>query len=142
MKETSIKQELKEGKTVIYYTMGISMEPLLKARRTHVVLTPVSKPQKYDILLYERQDGKYVLHRLLNIKNDFFYIRGDNTFYLEKIHPSQIIGKVSRVYRNGRYIDVEKSFIYKVYVLVNIWSYPLRFFRYKLKKLRARKQRG
>lgn len=132
MKETTIEDELREGKTVVYYTVGVSMRPLLVERETHVVIKPINIlngknfANDKDILLYIRRNGDYVLHRLIQQDEDYFFMRGDNTLGLERIKKSQAIGVVERIYKNGQYIDVDNDSEYKAYVERRIKNYPVR----------------
>ncbi len=130
----TIKAELAAGKTVMFYTVGISMRPLLKERQTHVMIVPSDSFQKNDIVLYIRSNGNYVLHRLLRQDKDILYIRGDNTYTLESVKKSSAIGRVSHIYKNGKYIDVSTDKKYKVYVFFRNISYPMRFLYVKFKR--------
>ncbi len=125
---TTILDELRSGKTVTYFTVGISMKPLLSERKTHVTVAPLSGDAKRgDILLYMRKGGALVLHRCIKLDGDAYFMRGDNTCGLERIDRSQAIGTVTHIYRNGKLIDVNKSGLYAAYI--TLWNiiYPLRF---------------
>ncbi len=123
---TDFIKELSSGNTVTYFTVGNSMKPLLFNRDTHVVIAPTENIKPNDILLYLRPDGSYVLHRLKAEKDGYYLMRGDNTFYLEKVERRQILGTVKTVFRKGKTIDVEKSKPYKLYVFIWKLIYPLR----------------
>ena len=63
-----IEEELKLHGKYICKTEGRSMEPMLKQGRDRVVIVPPVFPlKKYDIPLYKRDSGQYVLHRIINI---------------------------------------------------------------------------
>ncbi len=127
VRRTTIAEELAQGKTVIYFTVGVSMQPLLFERRTHVTIAPLKGgARNNDILLYLRKNGAQVLHRLIKQDEAFFYMRGDNTYGLERIAKSQAIGVVTSIYRNGKQIDTERNWRYKGYVLLWRVNYPLR----------------
>ncbi len=127
IKHTTIEKELKNGKTITYFTVGYSMRPLLAERKTHVTIAPLERTKNGDILLYIRKNGAYVLHRLMKQDEAYYYMRGDNTYGLEKIQKSQAIGVVTIIYKNGIYIDVNRSKKYFLYV--KLWNliYPLRW---------------
>lgn len=127
MTETTILQELAQGRRVVYYTVGMSMEPLLKARQTHVVLRPLDAPRNGDIILYRRANGSLVLHRLIRQAGQTWFMRGDNTYGLERIHRKMAFGVVEGIYRNGSYIDVKTNWQYRGYVAIWRLCYPLRF---------------
>ena len=133
MGETELKNAeelLKTQDEVMTRTKGISMRPLLRQGRDIVVIKRPQFPLKAgDVPLY-RVKGKeeLVLHRILRVKKDGTYIiRGDNLFLKEYVKESQIVGVMKAFYREGRYCDCEKSRKYKLYIILNRASYPLRY---------------
>ena len=133
MGETELKNAeelLKTQDEVMTRTKGISMRPLLRQGRDIVVIKRPQFPLKAgDVPLY-RVKGKeeLVLHRILRVKKDGTYIiRGDNLFRKEYVKESQIVGVMKAFYREGRYCDCEKSCKYKLYIILNRVSYPLRY---------------
>lgn len=124
---TTIAQQLKSGKKVVYYTVGNSMKPLLISRKTHVTIAPLSHAKNKDILLYIRSDGTYVLHRLIRQDESRYYMRGDNTYWLESIKKSQAIGVVTAIRKNGNCINVYKNFRYRLYCTFWNLIYPIRW---------------
>ena len=87
-------------------TVGMSMWPLLKNRRDRIVIRPVGDRElrRGDVPLYRRPDGKYVLHRILRVKEDHFVIRGDNTYALERVPKEWVIGYLAEFYRKGKHV--------------------------------------
>ena len=133
MGETELKNAeelLKTQDEVMTRTKGTSMRPLLRQGRDIVVIKRPQFPLKAgDVPLY-RVKGKeeLVLHRILRVKKDGTYIiRGDNLFRKEYVKESQIVGVMKAFYREGRYCDCEKSRKYKLYIILNRVSYPLRY---------------
>lgn len=110
-----ITERLSAGQSVCFSPRGISMLPMLKQGRDTVTLTAVTKPlKKYDIPLYRRDNGKYVLHRIIKIGESFTCI-GDNQFTAEQdIKKEQIIAIVSAFTRNGKEYSVD-NLCYKIY---------------------------
>jgi hypothetical protein len=102
-----IEKQLRENGFYVSTTVGVSMWPMLRNRRDRVILRPLEAGERlsrFDLPLYRRSDGKYVLHRIVGVKDDHYLIRGDNTFAKEKVMDSQIIGVVSEFYRKDRHI--------------------------------------
>lgn len=116
--EELITQSVENGGSFSMITAGCSMLPLLRNRRDKVILVKAQHNLKrYDIPLYKRKDGHFVLHRILKIKKDGYVMCGDNQLIFEKgIDDSDIIAVVSEIIRNGKHIDLKKSFRYKLYV--------------------------
>ena len=135
-KTVTFEEILARDGRLVYKTKGVSMEPMLRQNRDLVVIqVPCSRLQKYDVALYRR--GKnYVLHRVIAVKEGGYLIRGDNTYSLENVPDSAVIGVLTAFVRKGKQHEVtEKG--YQLYV--RFWNavYPLR--RFKLKALnRAR----
>ncbi len=80
------------------------MRPLLKQGRD---LFTVRKKQegeraaKYDVVLYTRGE-QYVLHRVLELKDDGYIIRGDNCLNKEDVKEEQVIGIMTGYVRKGK----------------------------------------
>ncbi len=123
---TNIIDELKQGKTVTYFTVGVSMRPLLMERKTHVFIAPLDCAKNGDILLYVRENGSLVLHRCIRQDADCYFMRGDNTYGLEKIRKEQAIGVVMHIYRKGKTFATD-CVAYRVYVCLWRLLYPTRF---------------
>ncbi len=135
----SIEEILEENGKHYQTTVGDSMEPMLKDRKNIVEIVKPARPLKrYDLPLYKRPDGKYVLHRILRVKKDFFIICGDNRYYRERVPKEWIVGVMSGYYKNGRYVS-EKSFKYRLYVHLVCDFFYLRagflFVRSRIKRL-------
>ncbi len=98
--------QLKDGGTVRFKPKGTSMLPTLRQGIDEVVVSSFyEKPQKYDILFYRRDNGQFVLHRLVKKHKDEYVMRGDHQFEYEyAITDENVIGIVSEIYRDGRCI--------------------------------------
>ncbi len=129
MEYAGLEDILNREGSVLEVPVGFSMWPMLKNRRDQIVIEKNSgKLKKYDVVLYKRDNGKYVLHRILKIEKDGYVIRGDNSYKREfDIKDGHIIGRLKGFYKGNRYIDCDESFGYKVYVIVWRFIYPLRF---------------
>ena len=83
---------------------GHSMSPFLADKRDVVHLAKIKEPLKIgDIVLYQRDNGQYILHRICKVNNDSFSIIGDAHDYIETgIRKDQIIEEVKSVERKGK----------------------------------------
>lgn len=138
MRNTTLEQELREGKTCVLTTVGDSMEPMLRNRRDTVIIEPISKKLKrYDLPLYRRPNGKYVLHRILHTTEDGYVICGDNRWWKENVPQEWILGVVTEFYRGEKYISVND---WKYSLYVHLWCdfFWLRVFVLRVKNLFAR----
>ena len=92
MEAKSLQEVLEENGAAVIQTVGISMEPLLHARESTVLLCKKDGPcRKNDVVLYIRPDGRYTLHRLVKAAPEWL-VQGDHQLTAEKISEAWIIG--------------------------------------------------
>lgn len=105
--EPVIRKVLGEGGTFPFYPRGTSMKPFILAERDMVVLSPLpDRLKKYQIILYKRDNGAFVLHRIIRVNGSCCTMRGDNQFLSEPgIRRDQMIGIVTAISRNGRTVN-------------------------------------
>ncbi len=99
---------ISEKGQLIYTNVGDSMYPLIQPRDL-LVIKKLSRPiRRFDVPLYKRDSGQYVLHRVMKIKKDGSYVMcGDNRSLLEcGITDRHIIGILTDIIRNGQTIPV------------------------------------
>ena len=135
----SIEESLRENGMHVSTTSGYSMMPMLKDRRDRVILVPVEEQplRRYDLPLYKRPDGKYVLHRIIKVCDGYYIIRGDNTYVNEKIPFDWVIGYVTEFYRKGRHVSANSK-RYRFYAAFWHFIYPLRLLKRKIRLLLGR----
>ena len=102
------REQLDRGSTVRFSPRGTSMLPMLRQGIDQVVLSPLpEKLNRFDLPLYQRSNGQYVLHRIVGEKDGAYICMGDNQFQKERgIVREQLIAVVSGCYRNGKYYAV------------------------------------
>ncbi|MBQ8309697.1 MAG: hypothetical protein IJX80_01630 [Clostridia bacterium] len=139
---SNIKEELRENGVYVSTTVGTSMRPMLRNRRDRIVLVPVGKERlkKWDLPMYLREDGKYVLHRIIDVKDDHYVIRGDNTYMKEYVKDEQILGYVTEFYRGNRHVSTDEK-RYRRYAAFWHAIYPVRVPFHKLRMLASRVKR-
>ena len=112
---------IKSGEECPLTGTGISMYPFLKDEKDIITMMPVKKNKIRvgDVLLYQRDDGIFVIHRLYKIcKDETLWFVGDNLYYLEKnIRFSQLRAKAKYVTRNGETISCEHGFVRFFYTI-------------------------
>lgn len=118
----------------IFSPVGTSMLPLIKEGTDTVKLVKIYRPlKKYDVILYKRIDGHYVLHRIVKVHRNTFDMIGDNQWSIEKdIQPQQIVALLEGIYHNEKYISVE-ALSYKFYVRRRILFRWIHRILYRLK---------
>lgn len=122
----AIKDVLQQGGYVEMPITGTSMFPLLKSGRDAVIIKAESDYSVGDIIFYRRNDGHFVLHRIVGEANGEFTLCGDNQTDLETgITRDNIIAKVIEISRGEDIIDVNDR-IYKLCVKFWIKALPYR----------------
>lgn len=81
---------------------GSSMTPFLHDGDTVFLNLPKQEPKPGDILLYQRGDGQYVLHRVIRIKGDTLWMLGDAQMEKEPIGRDQIRAMATAVIARGQ----------------------------------------
>ena len=137
-----ILETLEKGHTVSFAPRGISMLPMLHQGRDTVTLAPISRElKKYDLPLYRRDDGAFILHRIVAAGETFTCI-GDNQYELERgVRRDQMIAVVTSFTRNGHLVEVT-DLRYQLYCRFWHWSRPARRFLGRVKGFIRRKLRA
>ena len=122
------REQLEAGQSVRFSPRGVSMLPMLRQGIDSVVLSPLPENlKKYDLPLYQRQDGHYVLHRIV-AAGETYTCMGDNQFVPETgLKQEQMIAVVTAFYRGHREIRVSNPG-YRLYCRLWHYSRPLRRF--------------
>mgnify|MGYP000175724850 CR=1 FL=1 len=117
--DETIRMVLDSGGEFCMYPRGISMLPLLRQGWDCVYLAkPNGHLKKNDIAFYLRDDGHYVLHRVIKYKNGKYTMCGDNQTTLEEgIEDRQIIAYVSRFKRQEKLVT-PKDMPYRIYMFL------------------------
>ena len=94
------------------------MMPMLRQGKDSVELSsPPERLKKYDLPIYRRENGQYVMHRIVKVTEDHYICLGDNTVAFEPVWHKQIVGVVTAFYRGNKRVDVN-SLGYKIYCRV------------------------
>ena len=123
-----IRSVLDSGRPVSIGFQGTSMKPTLLGGRDRVILVlPKGKLRKYDLPLYRRDNGAFVLHRIVSVSKDGTYACcGDHQVQIEKgIRDDQILAVAEQIVRKGRQISVH-AVSYRLLVRIWCFFYPVR----------------
>ncbi|MCI8308593.1 MAG: hypothetical protein HFH14_11160 [Lachnospiraceae bacterium] len=124
-----MERAIRENGRIVSVPIGKSMWPMLKNRKNHIVITAVTRPlRRYDVPMYRRPGGSFVLHRIIKVQKDGGYvICGDNLWRKEyNVRDEDIVGVLAGFFKGKRYIDCETNHLYHAYVLVWRFLYPFR----------------
>lgn len=113
---------------------GGSMMPFLKHLRDTVFIRKCSCEdlKKGQILLFKREDGRLILHRVRKVFSDGrLLMNGDGQVWYEIIECSQVIASVCEVERKGKR-SKSNSFRFKMWGFLWFPTRPLRPLLFKI----------
>lgn len=112
-----MQEALDNGCEVNFNPRGTSMLPMLHMDGDRVIIKKADGfLKKYDLPLYRRDNGAFVLHRIVKVHPGGIYdMCGDNQTIIEKnVRHEQIIGVVTGFYRKNKFISCS-ALSYKLY---------------------------
>ena len=120
MNKSTFEDEIARHGKLIYRNAGNSMNPLIRQGRDILIIERApGRLKKYDVPLYKRDSGQYVLHRILKVRQDDYVLCGDNQWHREYgITDRHIIGVLTGVIRDGKEVPVTSPG-YRCYV--HLW---------------------
>lgn len=120
-------QLLEESDCIPLVISGSSMAPFLVHHRDTVYLSKVRRPlRRGDMILYRRDNGYCILHRIYQAEAETYTLVGDAQTALERgIRPDQVLAVVIAVRRKGKLLQ-PGSFWWEFFYRVWIRLVPLR----------------
>lgn len=117
------------------------MLPMLRQGKDTVELSPLTgRLKKYDLPLYRRDNGQYVLHRVVNA-GETYTCAGDNQTELERgLRHDQMIALVTAFTRDGKRIEVDNIW-YQRYSHFWVAIRPVRCVWMKIRRFLGRVKR-
>ena len=122
-----LDEQLAHGEALLPVT-GESMWPLLAGGRDMVRLARLERrAQPGDIVLYQRADGSYILHRVIRLSASGVCICcGDAQWEKEPVGAAQIVAYVTAFRRKGRWRETALSRPYRLYERFWVHTFPAR----------------
>ena len=110
-----IEEKISSGGEVSIPVTGKSMYPTLQQGRDYAVLYKAGEHlNKGDIPFYRRENGQFVLHRIVGEDENGYILCGDNQTEKEYgITHSQIIAVLTGVERDGKRIPINSPYFFK-----------------------------
>lgn len=126
--EQRFEDILEQEGQLVYTNVGTSMMPLLRQRRD-VMLIRKKGPERLhwlDCPLYKRDNGQYILHRVLWVRRHDYIICGDNQWHPETgITDRHVIGVLEAVDRDGKQLLMSSAKM-RLYGFLQFVFFPLR----------------
>ena len=121
---------------------GNSMHPLIRIHRDVVTIVPLYRsPKVGDVVLFARDDGNYVVHRLYKIKGETVQTLGDGCIVPDASMPiTAICGLVTSVKR-GRWVIRLDTAVARFFGRIWIGLLPFHQLIVRIKKRLRRKVR-
>ena len=111
-----MREVIESGGEFTFFPHGSSMLPLIREGVDKVVLVKPRDIKLGDVVFYQRDNGQFVLHRIVKIKNGDYIMCGDNQCTLEYgITDNHILAKMKAFVRDGKTID-ETNKKYRRYI--------------------------
>ncbi|MBQ8360290.1 MAG: hypothetical protein IJX37_10395 [Oscillospiraceae bacterium] len=120
-----IRLQLDNGGRANLTVTGNSMYPMLLGRRDSVTLIPPANLKKGDVILFQRESGAYILHRIIGITAQGYICSGDNQAIREPVSPERVVAVVDSFVRKGKCHTVKTGF-YRFYSAVWVGMFGLR----------------
>ncbi len=121
---------IKENGQLVFTPGGTSMNPILRHHQCPVIIKAAddrTKLKKYDIPFYRRDNGQFVLHRIIGKNKDGFICCGDGQTAPEYgVREDMIFGILVGYYKGDKYIDVKRNTRYKIYSRFWVAIRPIR----------------
>ena len=143
---TDIKTLLETEGRFVGTTAGISMRPMIISGRDVVVIEKKTQRLKpLDVALYMRNNKDYVLHRVLEVTESGYLIRGDNCYYDEIVKEEEVIGILTQYFKKEKPIMMDDKKYIRYVKRRLFWYKPRRVFvltKLNLKKFARRIIKG
>lgn len=124
---TEILPILNEGYRLKIPFTGLSMYPFLAGRRDQAVIAAVSRKLKRgDIVLFVRDDGTHIMHRIHHVKGNTYYMLGDAQTAVEgPVQADRILALITAVSRKNKMIPCSRI-DFKVFSHIWLFLRPFR----------------
>ena len=116
---STFEEIIRRDGRLVYTSVGDSMLPFIRSGKDLLVIEkPQGRLKKYDVPLYRRDSGQYVIHRVLKVRENDYVICGDNRWQRETgITDRHILGVLTAIVRDGKTISVQdRNYLRKVHL--------------------------
>ena len=105
--QSNYKETLLKNGVISFVPKGDSMWPFIKNGKQSVIIKQVKEPlKKFDVCFYERADGSFVLHRIIDFFDGGYIVIGDSQMTKEKVKKEQVFGVMVEFYKGKKIISV------------------------------------
>ncbi len=136
----SYEKYLEDNETLTYTNVGGSMLPLLREGKDLFTVNKKGQERckRGDVVLYRRPTKQYILHRIIEVRDNDYVILGDNCIEKEyKIKDEDILGVMTAYVRSEKEHST-KELGYRLYSFIWTNFADFRIFLKKIKRKIAR----
>ena len=128
-----VEEQVKVGGYFYLITKGVSMLPTIKGDVDTVTLEAPDSLKSGDIVLYKRENGQVVLHRIVKISGGELTLCGDAQMDFELgIKADDVVARVREIKKGERIIERGSFAFFGLYLLSRI-SRAAKISRLKIK---------
>lgn len=137
MEITPFETVLERDGRLVFKTRGTSMKPMLREGRDIVIIEPPhGRLRKFDVALF-RMGDKYVLHRVIAVREGHYLTRGDNRAASETVKNEDVIGVLTAFVRGGREYSA-RSLPHRAYAAIWTALLPVRRLAARIRNARKK----
>lgn len=102
----TLRDLVNQGQEVRLTISGSSMAPFLIHGRDSILFSKPQTPlRRGDMVFYQRENGQFVMHRILHVKPEGLYLIGDAQTQIEgPLNPTCVFARITQVNRKGKWI--------------------------------------
>ena len=104
---SALRELTEAGQEVSLTITGNSMSPFMVHQRDRICFKKPDRPlKKGDMVFYQRDNGQFIMHRILKVTEEGYDIAGDAQIDIERgVRGDQIFAIVTKVCRKGKWIE-------------------------------------
>lgn len=124
---SALRELTEQGNEVSLIISGNSMAPFMRHQRDSICFAKPKRPlKKGDMVFYQRDNGQFIMHRIVKVTPQGYNITGDAQSEIEQnVREDQIFAVVTKVCRKGKWIG-PGDFWWEFYEKVWVNIIPLR----------------
>lgn len=105
---SNIESILEKEGFYLFTGSGSSMWPLIRDGIDTIEVRPVRQSLSAgDVVLFRDALDKYVLHRIIEVKDGIYLLRGDNTYAPDLVPKEKIIGIMTGLWRAEKKVSLD-----------------------------------
>lgn len=128
-----IEEVVSSGSQFRLYPRGKSMYPTIVEGEDSVMLESPCNLKAGDAVFYRRENGQYVLHRIIKVRKDSYDMCGDNQLAIERKLPAKyVIAKMTGIFKKDVYFStMEESYKKQIRALNRKKALPRKWYAFK-----------